>query len=356
MYKKILAIKLRALGDTVLWTASLSALKEAFPKAEIDVVANSVWSPLLENHPAIHRLISHRVHEQRTARARSMLRLALELRKERYDCVLGFHASPSVAMMARMTGAKTRAIHFHGHTDPDRASTVTIPGKGLVKPIIERDLDTVRALGCVIDSNSAQTKIHLTDSERAGARAALDKAGLKAPVLAIGLGASRITKQWPIERFAKVAERFIKECNGSVLVSAGKGEHSLLNAFLSAISDSARSSLMTVEEPALRELSALYSECAVYLGNDSGPKHLAAASGTPTVTVFGPEDPFEWHPYSKDRHAVHFVSGLACRKDAAPGYPPWCGISVCVVEDHRCMKEIAPDSVFESVKRLAGIR
>lgn len=341
------------MGDTALWTASLSALKDAFPKAQIDVVVNATWAPLLENHPAVHQLIAHRMHEHRAARARSMVRLAFRLRREHYDCVLGFHASPSVAMLARMTGAKTRAIHFHGHTDRDRASTVSIPGKGSVKPIIERDLDTIRALGVSLDSAKVQTRIFLNDAELMAASRSLRSSGLRSNILAIGLGASRTTKQWPIERFAAVARRFIEDCGGSVLVSAGRTEHSMLNAFMTQIPESVRASLMTVEEPSLRELAALYTNCSVYLGNDSGPKHLAVACGIPTVTIFGPEDPFEWHPYARERHAIHFIEGLACRKDAAPGYPPWCGITVCVTENHRCMKEIGVEAVFESVKRLA---
>src|SRR5205814_697880 len=89
----------------------------------------------------------------------------------------------------------------------------------------------------------------------------------------------------------------------------------------------------------LRELAAILSEADVFLGNDSGPKHLAVAVGTPTVTLFGPEHPFEWHPYPKERHPYFFMEGLACRKDGQAGMPPWCAVQECVIEEHKCMKQ-----------------
>src|SRR5690606_15899913 len=107
----------------------------------------SQWAPLLEGHPAVDRVWHYHRRKDMTARAKTLARFALELRRERYDLVLNFHASPSSSTLAFATGAKTRAIHFHGHTDKNRYSTVEIPGKGQVKKAIERDLDVVRALG-----------------------------------------------------------------------------------------------------------------------------------------------------------------------------------------------------------------
>jgi heptosyltransferase-2 len=109
----------------------------------------------------------------------------------------------------------------------------------------------------------------------------------------------------------------------------------------------------SLASPDIRRLAATLSEGAVYAGNDSGPRHLAVAVGTPTVTIFGPEDPLEWHPYPLERHPILFVKGLACRRDAAPGAPPWCGIRVCVLEGHRCMTGITPAEVLAKCQEVA---
>src|SRR6476619_3876425 len=102
----------------------------------------------------------------------------------------------------------------------------------------------------------------------------------------------------------------------------------------------------------LRVLAAVFTQASVVVGNDSGPKHLAIAVGTPTVTLFGPEDPFEWHPYPADRHPHFFIESLKCRKDADPGMPPWCGLENCVIEQQRCMKEIAVSQVLAQCMKL----
>jgi heptosyltransferase-2 len=95
------------------------------------------------------------------------------------------------------------------------------------------------------------------------------------------------------------------------------------------------------------------AEANVVLGNDSGPKHLAVAVGTPTVTVFGPENPFEWHPYATERHPYVFVEGLACRTNQLAGFPAWCGLQgACVQEKHACLQKITPAEVFERARSL----
>jgi ADP-heptose:LPS heptosyltransferase len=106
----------------------------------------------------------------------------------------------------------------------------------------------------------------------------------------------------------------------------------------------------------IRELSAFLGAASAYVGNDSGPKHLAVANGTPTISLFGPEDPFEWHPYPQDRHPYFYLKDLTCRKDAQPGMPPWCGLDVCIVERHRCMQDLKVKPVFEKCSQMAVSR
>ena len=103
----------------------------------------------------------------------------------------------------------------------------------------------------------------------------------------------------------------------------------------------------------VRALAAELSLLSVFLGNDSGPRHVALAVGTPTVTLFGPEHPFEWHPYPEEKHPIFFIDQLACRKDGAPGMPAWCGIEVCVEQKHQCMTSIGVNSVVQALQRVA---
>jgi ADP-heptose:LPS heptosyltransferase len=362
--RKILAVKLRALGDTILMTAPLAELRRAFPKAEIHVAVTSNWAELLEHDPAVDRVWPYVRYKDTPARAKAIARLALRLRRENFDCVVNFHASPSSATLAFATGARVRSIHFHGHGDKNRYSTVTVPGKGQVKPVIERDMDTLRGLGLEVPAGQLP-RISLQRTEIIQAEDRLSRMRLTRPVLALGLGASRPTKSWPIERFAELALAWCRATGGSAIGLASAAEEELAREFLRRVDDALAHSLENAHERAgararivtetglgLRQLAALVQHCSVFAGNDSGPRHLAVAVRTPTVTLFGPEHPFEWHPYPTETHPYFFIETLDCRKDAQPGMPPWCGLETCVEREHRCMRDIGIDAVLKECLRV----
>ncbi len=346
-------------------TASLLEIRKAFPNAVIHVAVTELWAPLLENHPAVDKIIPHVMHPGAASRTKAITRLAMKLRKEKYDCVINFHSSPSNAALAFSTGAKVRAIHFHGHKDKNRYSTVTIAGKEESKPVIERDMDTIRALGLKIPEG-ALPKIFLENQEITRASQRIEKMGLYGPLLGLGIGASRKTKMWPLERYADIAIRWCDQYRGSVIVFHTRDEETHSRAFFDAVdrklvewySDpesrkAVRARILAEVQVPLRMLASLLKNVSLYLGNDSGPKHLAVAVGTSTVTLFGPEDPFEWHPYPHSDHPIHYIDGLSCRNDKHPGYRPWCGLHECVKEEHRCMRGISSDEVFRTIEKMA---
>ncbi len=367
-HRKILAIKLRALGDTVLMTAPLLELHRAFPQSQTDILIPENWAALFEGFPGVSRIWTLPTETKGLSRLMQYSSISLRLRQEKYDSVVNFHASPSSAKLARTTGAKTRAIHFHGHQDPNQYSTLTIPGKGILKPIIERDMDTLRAMGLHIPAGRLP-EIFLQPIEKEEAAQFIEKLNLPKPLLGLSLGSGRPTKSWPMERFTSLAVEWIKKEKGGVLAIAGPSEEDLIHKFLHSIDDLLsitvpvqserafiRNRIGTTHQLPLKKLAAVLSQLSVLASNDSGPRHLAVATHTPTVTLFGPEDPYEWHPYPAQKHPYLFVKDLACRKSAAPGMPPWCGISVCVTEEHRCMRLIGVDPVLEACRSVASNR
>ncbi len=363
--KKILAIKLRPLGDTVLLTAPLRELRKAYPEADIDVVVLSKWAPLFQGDPGIRRVWSYERHAEPTSRAKAVARLALQLRPERYDWVLNFHASPSSATLSFATGAPIRSIHFHSKSDKNRHSTVTVPGKGIPKPIMERDLDTLRAVGVHVPPGLLPS-LAVPPSEKTVARERLDQLGLTGPLLTLGLGSSRPTKSWPLDRFAGVALDWVRKTGGAVLAVTGPEETSIEAEFLRSIDTllgadfpetgeakaRIRSRVAAQSSLSLKQLCATLALSRVFVGNDAGPRHLAVAVDTPTVTLFGPEDPFEWHAYPLERHPYLYRENLPCRKDAPPGMAPWCALETCVEEQHRCLKTIGTAEVLEQALRV----
>jgi ADP-heptose:LPS heptosyltransferase len=349
--KRILVTKFRAMGDTILLTAALKEIHRNFPQAQIHVAATEPWIWLLDGFPGVTKLWPVTWHNDRAARTKAATRLAFHLRKEQYDIVFGFHSSPAAAMVSLTTGAKVRSNHFHSFKAKNMYSTVEIPGKGTMKPVVERDLDTVRAVGLQIPEG-VMPEIFLKPEEKSFAKEELHAWGLKRPILGIALGASRPTKIWPLHRFAEVALKWVTDTNGSVLVIAGPGEEKLTDEFFRSIPPEQRIAIQVMPACSVRNLAARISQLNVLVGNDSGPRHLATALNVPTVTIFGPEHPLEWHPYPQDKHPRLFIEPLHCRNNSEPGSPPWCGIQECFIEAHQCMTRITTDQVFEPVNRV----
>ncbi|MBI3534059.1 MAG: glycosyltransferase family 9 protein, partial [Deltaproteobacteria bacterium] len=307
--KKILAIKFRSLGDTVLLSASLEALHKTFPQAEIQVAALSDYIPVLEHIPYIKKIRPFSFHKNKIIRLKRILQLANSMKNEKFDTAVSFHASPSSAFLAFLCGAKNRSIHIHDSSRKHFFSTVHIPDQQSTKSILERDLDAIRAFGVNIKSAFAP-KIILLDTEKQKAKELLNNLHLSMPLLGLGLGSSRPTKSWHLERFALLSVQWCQKTQGSVIAFLSKDEEPLSFVFLKKIEDIIQTFVTTPAERAkirsqihckvgisIRSLAAILSQCSLFLGNDSGPRHIAAAVGTPTVTLFGPEHPFEWHPY-----------------------------------------------------------
>lgn len=348
MIKRILAIKLRPLGDTVLMTAPLLELRHRYPNARIDVLVLKDWAALFDSHPGCDRVFLFERRTEKTARARTIARMGLQLRREKYDLVVNFHASPSSSLLALSTGASTRAIHFHSSSDRNRYSTVNIPDKGVLKPNIERDMDALRALGISIPVGKLP-RLYLRNLEKLEAETFLRTHWLQKPLLGLALGASRPTKKWPMDSYVAIARMWKEQKNGSVVLIASAEERTEVQAFQNEARVQGIDVHAAVGLP-LRQLLGLIGELAVLVGNDSGPRHLAVALDRPTVTLIGPENPIEWHPYPLEQHPSLYLSGLTCRRSASN--LEWCGLYECTVEGHRCMTEIGIDSVFSQIQRV----
>jgi ADP-heptose:LPS heptosyltransferase len=347
---KILAIKLRSLGDSVIALTGITELIHAYPEAQLDVLFPEPYISLLKGFQGVHKAWPF------PTGLFNQLLLARSLRSQKYDLVVNFHASPNSAKIARLTGSKKRAIHFHGLETKNSYSTYPIPNKGTVRPAIERDLDSLRAIGLEIPTGKIP-HLPISPSESLEAQTFIQTHAGPGPLLAISLGASRPTKSWPVDRFASAAVEWAQD-TGSVVIFIGPGEEGLREEFLKILDEYIgtnpvlRRKILTLDPLPLRKFAAILSQTDVWLGNDSGPKHLAIAVGTPTVTLFGPEHPFEWHPYPTANHPYLFIEPLVCRQSARPGAPPWCHLTECTAYDHQCMKKIGVVDVLKTCKEL----
>lgn len=356
--RKILAIKIRPLAETLIFTAALRELARLLPATEIHVVANQRWASLLADLPFIHRVWPIERHARKVSRARAIARLGLQLRARKFDWALGFHGSPSVATLAFAAGARQRAIHFHGHRDPTGFANVPIPRRMHTTNAFQKDLDVLRAFGLAVGNVDPTPMIALQEEERAQAESYLSGLGINGPRLGLAIGANRPSKIWPVENYVELARRWCDATGGSVVTITKSGDEEVRDAFATrakGIVPRLQIAHDDVNDADPRRMAALISRLNLLAGNDTGPRHLAVAAGIPSLTFFGPEEPFDWHPYDRRRHPAFFIPKLACRNDGRAGEPAWCGITHCTVENHRCMKGLRVDEALAQCLELERV-
>lgn len=338
---KVLAVKVRRLGDTVLWTGALEALSQWSEVKELDIAYPASYAALFSGDPRFCRQFP-----LRSSLADNRVEL-FRMRKMRYDVVLNFHASPSSLLISLLAGAKERIIHHHSRIPRNFFSQRRIVDLGKAMPATERDLNVVRTLGW--SGKSPATAIRATADNRKRGQFRLKEAGItgERPVVTLSISASRPAKQWPTERYVKLCSLLKEKADLAIVYDSEtlSSAHGRLSTELQTL---ARPILTT----ALEDLMGVLSQTACFVGGDSGVKHLAAALGIPTVSIFGPESLGEWHCYESSRHRA-LQQPVLCRDNDA--YDPrfaWCGASLCPLSSHACVNLVMPNEVAAAVIEL----
>ena len=152
--EKILVIKKRAIGDTVISLPTIEVLKQLFPLSKIYYLTKPLNKAILQNNPAIFKILTTPEDIKFT-----------KIRSEKFDLIINLHASQSTSFLSILSGAKTRIINNHSRKTKHPWSSMGVPDQGTCKSAIERDLDTIRALGFTINPNEIKPKIFLTSDE-----------------------------------------------------------------------------------------------------------------------------------------------------------------------------------------------
>jgi heptosyltransferase-2 len=203
-------------------------------------------------------------------------------------------------------------------------------------------LEMLRRAGWVGPSEEkiAPIRLHVAQPAREAAETALRRAGAREGAwrCAIAPGASYgAAKCWPPERFASLADRLISECDADVIFFGTPGEKEIAARIRSIMKSRA---ISMAGETSMRDLAALFSACSLFIGNDSGAMHVAAAAGLPVIGIFGPTDPEGTAPVTPQFTLMREV--VSCSP---------CFLRRCPV-DHRCMTRITVDSVFSAAQQL----
>jgi heptosyltransferase III len=323
--RNILAIKLRYLGDVLLATPTFHALKAAYPAARLTVLVNRGTEDILGANGDVDDIIAL----DRGSIAQQS-RFALAIRRRRFDAVVDLTDGDRAAILTWISGAPVR-IGFNAEERwTGRCYTTVVRGETGAHRI-ERDLAALAPLG--VEARDRIPRLSLTPDDDAKAKEVVRQLAIPTdrPWVIIQPGARYWFKAWPSERFAKLADRLNDRFGCQVLVGGSSQEIALTQSVVGQ----AKSRLLNIAGRSdVRTLAALLKRSALFVGNDTGAMHIAAAVGTPVVGLFGPSNPAEWGPRGGSAEVIY--KGLDCRI---------CFHPTCRRGDENCMKLITVDEV-----------
>jgi len=333
--KKILVIKLRDIGDIILSTPVLAVLDYNCPSPEIVYVLKKEYENFKYLLPYVKEVITYDKNDPF-----EFIRLILKLRKYDFDICVNLHASFRSALIALFSGAKFRLVH--NHSGKDFFTSVPLGITEGAKSIIERDLDTLNPLKLAPVSDEMK-KTRLKLNEEYTRYIDDDEVWL---TVGFGVGARRDNKMWMKEGFIEVGKKLAAD-GYQIAVFCSKDERGIGEIIVAGIGEKAK---LYCGLDFLR-LAFFINKLRLFIGNDSGLRHMAAALGVKTLTLFGPENPVEWHPYSQEQghfrisHLIDLVNDgvdITSRKFR--------------LNSMEAMQRITPAEVYESAKKLLSIK
>jgi len=327
---RILCVRFSSIGDILLTTPLVRALKRRHPDAELFFVTKRAMAPLVADNPHLSKVVTLEPGESITDLARRVRALAP-------THGLDLHGSLRSAALRLLVRCR-----WSGYSKRKLARTALIATKidlyGKHVPVPERYFEAARAFDVRPDGEPPEFLLSAAARERAVRW--LAERGLDArPFAALAPGAAHATKRWPIKHWQALAERLQRAGYGLVGVG-GSEDRELARQIGPAVVNAAG-------EFTLQETGACLARAAVLVSGDTGVMHMATGVGTPVVALFGPTvEAFGFFPYTT--RAVVLERDLSCRPCSATG------TERCPLGHHRCLEDLLPDQVAAAVARLVA--
>lgn len=350
--KKILIVQPSWVGDAVMATPTLRAIRELYPQAHISYLMRRYVKPLYGGIPWADQLITYRTGKTKAKAGKGdFFDLAARLHAGRFDLAVLLPNSFKTALVCKMA----RIPRILGYERDGRSFLLTdrlLPskdkGKFVPSPIVKYYLGLAHYLGS--KQTDLKMELFVTPAEQREAREVFARCGLdpeldrpashaKSPLILLNPGAAfGAAKCWRPEYFAELADRMVDELGAIVLLSAAPKERPIVEAIKRQMRHAPVD--LSNKGTTLGSLKEIVRRCDLMVTNDTGPRHIAAAMDVPVVTVFGPTHP-EWTEiyYPKERQVAVKVFCGPCQRKTCP-------------LDHRCMTRVTPAMVYARCMEL----
>jgi lipopolysaccharide heptosyltransferase II len=309
---RILIIRLDRLGDLVLTLPVIESLRRYYPEARISILVRPYLAGLAHLIGSIDEVIQYD----------GFIKTAKRLRSEKFSIAIDMLCDYSLrpALLAYLSGAPVRVGFEGGYRE--LLFTEAVRSGGRPRHMIEINLDLLAALG--VPAVEKMPRLTLKGIEKGPER-----------IIAIHPGGYYPSQRWPAEKFAEVGRRVLEAFDVSIVVLGGPDDSASVNEIIARISDR-RARAVSVD---LEGFALMLARASLLICNNSGPLHLAAALGVPTVSTMGPTDPVLWWPKGDNQAVVR--KSIKCSP---------CSLGNC--KEHLCMDLITVDEVFGEARKL----
>lgn len=327
--KKILIVKLRGIGDVVCSTIIIDNLREDFPNAQIDYLVEKPSSFGLQGLKQLNQIW---IFDKKSLWSR--LKLALKVRKEKYDLVFDFFGNPSSAQITYFSGARYRigfpfrgrkyAYNYYGPSERAKWHNAILHLKVLEK----------------FGFSTKHQNLHFNLNEESiefGRNYFSKTFAHNDFVVGISTTGSWQSKKCDPEKFAEIAENVISKYNAKILIIWGKGDEDDSQKLFHLLNGKA----ILAPDTSIQEMAGLISRCKFLIANDSGPMHISTAIGTPVISIHGPTAPELQGPFG-EKHEWINLPELDCIV---------CNLLVCP-KKHECFLNLPINRIMEKIELL----
>ncbi len=337
--RRVLVVRLRSIGDTVLATPSLIALSRFLPDAQIDILLEDWVAPVLDGFDAVDNVLT--VGKDKKSR----LGAARTIRQNKYDVAFNLHGGTTATFLIRASGASHRvgySYYQYSFLYNHLLSSPTDFWQQEKTHSAEQQLALLGFVGVPV-SDRPKSRLIITETARNSIEHKLfsDKSAIQNPKSEIALlhpVAAFNTKQWATENFARVAEFLHEKGIQTVAVATIKERKVLEN--LKKVS---RVPITSFDDLTLPEITALASRAKIFIGNDSGIAHIAAAVATTSVVIFGSSNINHWRPWTDAPNEIVYEK-LPCQ--------PCAGYFCKEFDKPKCILSVEVSSVISAIEKV----
>ena len=306
--QRILILRMGPLGETILTTPVIRALRNRFPKAYIAYMVAPTREELVSANPNLDEVITYEICVPKSV---------YDIMKRAFQMVVVLQPTFRLVLHTFLARIPFR-VGFETNCCSGKLLQVAVPNN-TNQHETSRYLDVVRGIG--IQPDSDEPEMFVDDEAQGWAHDFLAKSGIdpNRPLIGLNPGTGSVSRRWSKLRFAKIGDLLLREHNAQILITAGPREGSLPYE----LADLMACSPLILTRATPMQLGAIIQRCHLFISNDTGPMHMSTAVKTPTIALFGSSNPARWGPHwskhtiiareSMDEITVHDVF-LAAQK------------------------------------------